>query len=259
MVNISRSLLFILTLIGSTVASAEQMQTTLKIGVAANFAEPLRRLITAYNQQNDHKIDAKISVAATGVLYQQVRHGAPFDMVFAADIKRPKLMVEEGFALPESRHTYAIGQLALWSAINDNTSVDALHTHERKIAIAAPHLAPYGKAARETLVTLGLWRKFHKQVITGNNISQTYQHTRTGAVEFGIISYSQLLLSDIGSGVLIDRNLHEPIEQQMIILNSSRDVELARSFQRFILSDSSQKFIMEMGYADPEIPIDDQQ
>ncbi|TLU66855.1 molybdate ABC transporter substrate-binding protein [Thalassotalea litorea] len=259
MVNISRSLLIILTLIGSTVASAEQMQTTLKIGVAANFAEPLRRLVTAYNQQNDHKIDAKISVAATGVLYQQVRHGAPFDLVFSADKKRPMLMEDEGFALENSRFTYAIGQLALWSATNPKTALDALQNHPGKIAIAAPHLAPYGKAAREALVSLGLWRKYHRQVITANNISQTYQQTRTGAVEFGIISHSQLLLSDIGSGVLIDRNLHEPIEQQMIILNSCKDVELARDFQRFILSDSSQKFIIEMGYADPETPIDEQQ
>ncbi|WP_185968050.1 molybdate ABC transporter substrate-binding protein [Thalassotalea sp. PS06] len=257
MVNILRSLTILLTLCLSYLANANEQP--LKIGVAANFAEPLRKLIETYNQQNDTKIDVKISVAATAVLYQQVRHGAPFDMVFAADKKRPRLIEEEGLGLADTRFTYAIGQLALWSAINDKTSIDLLQEHDRRIAIAAPHLAPYGKAAKEALLSLGLWRKYHNRVITGNNINQTYQHTRTGAVEFGIISHSQFLLSDIGSGVLIDSSLHEPIEQQMIILSSSNQIELARKFQQFILSDSSQKMIIKMGYADSGISVDDKQ
>lgn len=257
MVNIFRTLAIFLTLSLSQLTYASEQ--TLKIGVAANFAEPLRKLVEVYNQQNDTQVEVKLSVAATGVLYQQVRHGAPFDMIFAADVKRPELIEKEGFGLENSRFTYAIGQLALWSAINEKASIDQLQDHNRRIAIAAPHLAPYGKAAKEALLSLGLWRKYHNQVITGNNINQTYQHTRTGAVEFGIISHSQFLLSDIGSGVLIDSSLHEPIEQQMIILESSSQIELARKFQQFILSDSSQKMIIKMGYADSGFNVDDKQ
>ncbi|TKB47390.1 molybdate ABC transporter substrate-binding protein [Thalassotalea mangrovi] len=235
------------TLLLSATTKAEQ---SLKIGVSANFTEPLKQLVDTYNEKFEPDIDVKLSVAATGVLYQQVRHGAPFDMVFAADIKRPQLIEEEGLALENSRFTYATGQLALWSTTRDQVALDDLTPYQGRIAIAAPHLAPYGKASKEALLSLDLWRKFHDKVITGNNISQTYQQTRTGAVDFGIISYSQFLLSDTGSGVLIDSQLHEPIEQQMLILKSTLNEDLARKFQQFILSDSSQELIISMGYAD---------
>lgn len=218
----------------------------LRVAVSANFAKPVENLLAEFAKT--HPNQAQISVASTGVLYQQIRHGAPFDMLFAADVRRPELLEQQGFIDENSRKTYAFGQIALWSAVQEHVSLQDLTHHEERIAIAGPHLAPYGFAAKEALISLGLWRKYHNNIIVGTNINQTYQQTRTGAVQYGIISYSQLLISKVGSGVLVPINLYSPIEQQLIIIKDAENIELARQFSDFIMLPSSQKLIQSYGY-----------
>ena len=220
---------------------------TLRIAVASNFAKPLERLLTEFKKTHPH--NTQISSASSGVLYQQIRHGAPFDMFLSADIRRPELIEKQELVYENYRQPYAIGQIALWSATSGNPiSIDDLKQHDDRIAIAAPHIAPYGQAAKQALLNIDLWSKFHRKLITGNNINQTYQQTLTGAVRYGFISYSQLLDSNVGHGILIDNNLHTPLEQQMVVLKNARNIELATAFFNFLLSEKAQQLIAEQGY-----------
>ena len=219
----------------------------LKIAVSANFATSIKALVNEFKKT--HPFTEQISVASTGVLYQQIRHGAPFDIFLAADLRRPQLLEEQGLIHEKYRKTYAIGQLALWSATSDEAiKLDDLKTYKGRIAAAGPHIAPYGLAAKETLISLNLWAKYHQQLIVGNNINQTYQQILSGAVKYGFISYSQLLNSKVGQGVLIDTSLHHTLEQQMVVLKHAENISLAAQFFEFLLSNTAQKIITETGY-----------
>lgn len=218
----------------------------LKIAVSANFLQPLTLISKKFTEH--YQIEVELSSASTGVIYQQIRHGAPFDLFFSADEKRPLLLEQQGLSIEDSRKTYAIGQIALWSVTEDNISLASLTTHDGRIAISAPHLAPYGLAAKQAMVTLNLWSKYHNNSIVGNNVNQTYQFVSTGAVKYGFISYSQLLQSKTGQGVLIDHKLHQPITQQMVILKNGKNRNNAFKFEEFILRKQNQKLIKNLGY-----------
>ncbi|WP_371188668.1 molybdate ABC transporter substrate-binding protein [Thalassotalea maritima] len=220
---------------------------TLRIASSANFSNTLQALTKEFAKQHPHR--AKISTAATGVLYQQIRHGAPFDIFFSADVRHAQLLEQQQLIDESYRHTYAYGQLALWSNTEQSPiSLDKLTDYRGRIAIAAPHIAPYGLAAKQVLFNKNLWSKYHNQLITGHNVNQTYQQTLTGAVAYGFICYSQLLRSNQGHGVLIDHRLHQPIEQQMVVLKNAKNHDLARAFFDFVLSDAGQQLITESGY-----------
>lgn len=228
----------------------------LRIAVSANFAIPIEALVIEFKKT--HAFNEQISVASTGVLYQQIRHGAPFDIFLAADLRRPQLLEEQGLIHEKYRKTYAIGQLALWSATSDKSiSLDDLKTYDGRIAAAGPHIAPYGLAAKETLISLNLWTKYHQKLIVGNNINQTYQQIFSGAVSYGFISYSQLLNSKVGHGILIDSSLHHSLEQQMVVLKHAENISLAAQFFEFLLSNTAQTIISNTGYL-PAITIPEQ-
>lgn len=243
MVKIRVLLSYIIICFATFTAHAEK----LKIAVSANFATPIKALVEEFKKT--HPFTEQISVASTGVLYQQIRHGAPFDIFLAADIRRPQLLEEQELIFDKYRKTYAIGQLALWSANSDKSiSLDDLKDHQGRIAAAGPHIAPYGLAAKETLMSLNLWTKYHQKLIVGNNINQTYQQILSGAVSFGFISYSQLLSSKVGHGVLVDNSLHHVLEQQMVVLKHAENIELATQFFEFLLTNTAQKIMSETGY-----------
>lgn len=237
--------LFTLLLCG--VFSTNCFADNLRVAVAANFAKPIEKLVAEFKKS--HTMTAQISVASTGILFQQISHGAPFDIYFAADAKRPTLLDQHGFTLPNYRHTYAYGQLALWSAtVTSPITVNNLHAHQGRLAIANPQIAPYGLAAKQALQGLQLWQKFQHNLVVGSNINQTFQQVRTGAIDYGVVAYSQWLQSKDGNGILLSNTLHAPLEQQMVVLKQGQNNKLAKAFYQFILTDKAQQIISEMGY-----------
>lgn len=235
------------TLLLCCVLSANCFAENLRIAVAANFAKPIEKLVAEFNK--NHPFNAQISVASTGILFQQISHGAPFDIFLAADAKRPTLLVQQGLTIPGYHHTYAIGQLALWSAtISTPITIENLRLHQGRIAIANPKIAPYGLAAKQALESLNLWQKYQHNLIVGTNIGQTYQQAKTGAIDYGIVAYSQWVQSKDGNGILIPNALHAPLKQEMAVLKQGPNNELAKEFYQFMLTDKAQQIISEMGY-----------
>ncbi len=175
----SRRHLFALTtaLVFSALVHAEVVQ----VAVAANFTAPARALAEIFARTTGH--EAKLSFGATGAFYTQIKNGAPFDILLAADDERPIKLEQEGDTVPGSRFTYAIGQLVLWSAkpgfVDDQGAV-LKGGQFNKLAIANPKLAPYGAAAVETLDQLGLAAAVQPKLVTGESIGQTYNFIATG-------------------------------------------------------------------------------
>lgn len=217
----------------------------LRIAVSANFAPALKVLLA--NLPKKDAIDIQMISAATGTLYLQIKHGAPFDLFLSADSTRPELLEQEKLIIADSRKTYAYGQIALWSATQSLSDVSELNHYSGKLAIANPDTAPYGKAAQQALKNLSLWPQLKNNLITGININQTFQQVRSQAVPFGIVAYSQLAMNKY-QGIIIPPEYYQPIAQQLVIIKSSQQVKLAQQISDFILQVNNQDKLVQLGY-----------
>lgn len=223
--------------------------TPLRIAVASNFTPVLKVLLKEFSKKT--AIKSQIISGASGAMFLQIKHGAPYDIFLSADSIRPEQLETAGYALKSSRKTYAIGQLALYSSApnaSGEQSLEQLALNTERFAIANPKIAPYGKAAKETLEHLGLWQAYQHRLIKGINIGQTFMQVRSKAVSNGIVANSQLVLNNL-AGQIIPTHYHQPIEQQLIIIRASKQQAKAKRLSDFLLSATSQEIIVNYGYA----------
>ena len=230
---------------------------SLKVAVAANFTPALKALIKAYDAHSDQEI--VVISGSTGKLFTQIEHGAPFDLFFAADQKRPAMLVKNGLALPESQFTYAIGALVLWSK-----RWDAQEARERllsgrfeRLAMANPKLAPYGEAAIASMASLGVkLEEGENKILEGENIAQAFQFLRFGSADLGFVSLSQIRQHETSNSVkasywVIPAKHHSPIAQDVVVLERSHDNKNTAKFLRFIQSEQARNIMLDYGYSQP--------
>lgn len=202
------------------------------IAVASNFAAPMKKLATQFEQTTGHTLT--LSYGATGKLYAQIKNGAPFDVLLAADDKTPARLMREGDAV--QRQTYAIGRLVLWSdrpGFIDGSDAVLRQNRFQRLAIANPRLAPYGSAAMEVLTQLKLTDRVQGKWVIGENIAQTYQFVASGNAELGFVALSQVMQDGklvSGSAWLVPASLHSPIRQDAVLLKRGENNEAARAF-----------------------------
>ena len=242
---VRRLLLALALLLGPTQVQAE----TALIAVAANFAKPSERLIQAFAAGTDH--DIEVSTGSTGALAAQIRNGAPFMAFLAADEERPKQLEAEGLAVAGTRFTYAVGRLVLWGpdprwiALDPATSL--ANPELKHLAIANPKVAPYGRAAEETLTALGLWDAIQPKLVRGEDVAQTYQFVASGNAELGFVALSQVI-DRSGSRWEVPQDLYAPIRQQAVLLAPGKDNEAAKAFLDFLRSEPAREIVRSMGY-----------
>ncbi|MGF6273191.1 molybdate transport system substrate-binding protein [Massilia sp. UYP11] len=240
------SLLAILTTMGT--AHAGEVQ----VAVAANFAGPMEKLAEQFQRDTGHK--AVLASGATGKFYAQIRNGAPFEVLLAADDATPARLETEGHVVAGSRFTYAVGRLVLWSA-RDGV-VDAggkvLNTASyRHLAIANPKTAPYGAAAIATLQKLGLVEAVRPRIVQGENIAQAWQFTSTGNAELGFVAQAQVWRDGkftAGSGWIVPANMHAPIRQDAALLAKGERNPAARALLHYLRTDKAKALIRSFGY-----------
>jgi molybdate transport system substrate-binding protein len=239
--------------VSALVVSAQCSAAEIRVATASNFRNAMSALVQEFEQVSGHQVVPVYG--ATGKLFAQIINGAPFDAFFAADSRRPERLEQDGLALPGSRFTYARGQLVLWSSragyVDDHGRVLELGNF-RHLAIANPELAPYGAAARDVLVALGLWQALSHKLVQGENISQAFLFVHSGNAELGFVAWSQLVSGAQpveGSYWQVPENLHRPVEQQAVALI---DNEAARAFMSFIRSEEAARIIRDHGYSTAE-------
>ncbi len=223
-----------------------------QVAVAANFAEPIKAIAAVLEKTTGHTL--KISLGATGGLYAQIRNGAPFDVMLAADTKTPAQLETDGLAQPGSRFTYATGKLVLWSA--DAAKVDAQGAvlkgeRFRKLAIANPKTAPYGAAAMQAMGKLGLAATLSPKLVQGESLGQTYNFVHTGNAEIGFVALSQVLEGGrlkSGSMWTVPQNLYAPIQQDAVLLKRGANNEAAVALMKLLKSTNIQDLIRSLGY-----------
>jgi molybdate transport system substrate-binding protein len=234
--------------LAAVVAGAHAEQAS--VAVAANFSAPMKRLAPLFEKTTGHTL--ALSSGGTGKFYTQIRHGAPFDVLLAADDETPARLAREGDAL--RTQTYAIGRLALWSA--DAAKLDGSDAVLRrgaynKLAVANPKLAPYGAAALQVLDRLGVLAQAKDKFVTGENIGQTHQFVASGNVDIGFVALSQVWLDGRltgGSAWIVPAALHAPIRQDAALLKRGEANPAARALLDFLKTPQAQAVIRSYGY-----------
>jgi molybdenum ABC transporter, periplasmic molybdate-binding protein len=220
-----------------------------------NFA--IKELIVEYEKQSGNHV--KLSLGSSGNLYAQLQNGAPFDLYLSADIGYPKKLEEAGLTVPGSLYRYAVGRVVLWvpksSPLEVSKGLTVLREQTiRKIAIANPKHAPYGRAAVAAMEHEQVYADVKDRLVLGENISQAAQFIESGACDVGIIALSLALaptMKNAGAYWQIPAEAHPPLEQGAVILKQSKNQETVRHFLTFMQGPQGQEIMTRYGFTLP--------
>ncbi|MBB1074947.1 molybdate ABC transporter substrate-binding protein [Rhodoferax sp. 4810] len=221
------------------------------VAVAANFTAPMKTIAADFEKDTGHKVVA--SYGATGKFYAQIKNGAPFEVLLAADDETPAKLIKENAAVAGSAFTFAVGKLVLWSpkqAIVDGSGQVLKNGGFDHIALANPKTAPYGAAAVATMKALGVLGGLEPKFVVGENITQTYQFVSTGNALLGFVALSQVLVDGkiAGSSWVVPANLYTPILQDAVILDKGKGKPAAEAFMKYLKTDKARAVIKSYGY-----------
>ena len=232
---------------------AEAVAGEVTVAVAANFTGPMQKIAQEFERDTGHK--AQLAFGSTGKFYAQIKNGAPFEVLLAADDETPAQLEKEGFALSGTRFTYATGRLALWSKnpylVDDKGEVLRSNRFE-KLAIADPKLAPYGVAAMEVIQHLGVQAKVTPKLVQGESIGQTYQFISTENAQLGFVALSQISFDariSLGSAWIVPLSMYTPLKQDALLLNAGKDNAAALALMKYLQADKAKTIIRQYGYA----------
>jgi molybdate transport system substrate-binding protein len=227
-------------------------ENRLTVAAASDLAFAFKELSSRYERETGTEI--VISFGSTGQLTQQIENGAPFDIFFAADRRHIERLKEKGFTIPGTEKSYAQGRIVLAVNMKEGVNItkidDLLNPSVRRIAIANPDHAPYGIAAKEALMSKGLWDKVKSKLVYGENIRQALLFIQTRNATAGIVALSVADVPEI-SYTPIDVKLHNPIVQAVAVLKKTRLRDEALSFIDYINGPTGRRIMKRYGFLLP--------
>jgi molybdate transport system substrate-binding protein len=222
------------------------------VAAAADLNHPFNELGKLFTQKTGQRV--RLSFGSSGLLAKQIEQGAPFDVFAAADLGFVEQVEKKGLIIPGTKQLYAQGHLVLWQRKDVGTQVnslaDLLKPEVKRIAIANPEHAPYGRAAQQALESQRLWDQLKSKIVYGENISQTLQFASSGNVDAAIVALS-ISRNTQGRYVLIDEKLHKPIQQWLAILRRTKHEHAARQFVAFITGPDGRRVLERYGFTWP--------
>ncbi len=243
-------------------ASAQE----LKVAAASDLSSAMQKLVPVFEKQTG--IHVSVSLGSSGNFFAQIQNGAPFDVFLSADKSYPEKLAQAGQAEPGTLAPYARGRLVIW-VTNTSTfhfevkegnilsgGLDTLTRPEvRKIAIANPEHAPYGRAAVAALAHYKIYDQVKNKLVLGENISQTAQFAQSGSVDIGFIALSSAIseaMAKSGHYVLLPEESYPPIEQAGVVIKVSNNKEQAKRFLNFLTSAEGQAVLHSLGFGPPQ-------
>jgi len=258
MSNLGRVAMMVLLVVNCS-TNLHPAEGALSVAAAADLRFALDDIITAFEIAHPNT-KVQTSYGSSGNFYSQMSQGAPFDIFFSADVFYPQKLIEAGLGVVDSKFSYAIGRLVIWVPITSTIDpgklgVKALkHKSVRKIAIANPEHAPYGKAAMAAMQKLGVYDSIKDKLVFGENISQTAQFVESGSAEIGIIAMSLAIsptLKDKGRYWEVPVDSYPRLEQGGVILRRSANTALAQDFRAFVLGKAGKAVLRRYGFFMP--------
>lgn len=237
-------------------ASASAQEIT--VAAAADMSGALPELAAAYTKKTGQAV--KVSFGASGNLTNQIRNGAPFDIFFSADEQYPQQLISDGLALKDTLYRYAIGRLVLW--VPNDSPLDLsklgikalLDPAVKKISIANPATAPYGRAAEAALRHFGIYDQVSSRLVVGENVSQAAQFVDSGNAQAGLIALSHAVapaLKDKGRYWTVPLDAYPTLNQAAVVLARSKQQDAARKFLEFLRSPEATSLLTSYGFSLP--------
>lgn len=248
-----RALSFAALILFSEILAAEE----LRIATASNFTGAMREITELFEEKTAHRV--LLSTGSSGKFYAQISKGAPFDLFFSADQKKPEALESDGLVVKDGRFTYAEGALVAVAGKNSGFTNESLQEaiidgDIGRIALANPRLAPYGEAAVEALGHLNIANSGKNTFVYADNVAQVWQFIHLGLVDVGFVARSQLGLDILGSATAfwaVPKAMYTPIRQDVAWLKQGQDNSAAEAFLRFIRSPDVDAILHNYGYKKP--------
>jgi molybdate transport system substrate-binding protein len=235
--------------------SHAQQTNKIRIAAASDLKFALDSIAAIFKKNNPGTVD--ITYGSSGKFFEQLSNGAPFDIFFSADISYPEQLKEKRLVLSEV-YPYGVGRIVLWSKKIDPEKEgmnSLLQSSIKKIAIANPAHAPYGKRAEEALSHYQLLETLKEKLVYGENISQTAQFVTTGAADIGIVALSLALSPNMkkenGKYFLIPESSHQPLVQGVVLMRPAEGNKLAEAFLQFVKSETATAILQHFGFTKP--------
>jgi molybdate transport system substrate-binding protein len=249
-----RKLLALLLLLAGTFAAAQEII----VAAAADMSSALPQLAATYTKKTG--LTVKLSFGSSGNLANQIRNGAPFDIFFSADEEYPQQLIAEGLAAKDTLYRYAVGRLVLWVPSDSPLDLSKLGIQVlldpsvKKISIANPATAPYGRAAAAALRHFGIYDQVSSRLVLGENVSQAAQFVESGNAQVGLIALSHALapaLKDKGRYWTIPLDTYPTLNQAAVVLSKSKQPDAARKFLEFLRSPEANSMLSSYGFSVP--------
>lgn len=256
--NRNRWTMVLFTVVTVLVLGSVSWAGEVTIAAASDLNFAFKELVAEFEKSTGHKV--KLSLGSSGNFFAQIQNGAPYDLYFSADIRYPRKLVERDHAVADSLYSYAIGRIVLWVPTRSTLNVDQqglkalLDSAAKKIAIANPKHAPYGRAAVAAMEHAKVYESVKDRLVLGENISQAAQFVESGAADVGIIALSLALappMKAAGRYWEIPTETHPPIEQAAVVLTAGKNRDEAQAFLSFIRGVEGQAIMQRYGFVVP--------
>jgi molybdate transport system substrate-binding protein len=225
----------------------------LLVSAAGNLTPVLQELGPLFEEASGYKL--LTNIASTGQLMEQIVAGAPVDVFLAADRSATDQLDQQGLLVSESVEPYCRGRLVLWtrpgSSVSVKTVQDLTAPDVKRISLANPDHAPYGRAAREALESAGLWDDLQPKLVPAENVNQAFQFAESGNTDVGMVALSLVILAD-GNYELVPEELHEPLLQTLAIVATSPRRSEAEQFVAYLTGDQGRAILQKYGFMLPD-------
>lgn len=250
---LKRRAFLMIALMALSLASAARTQE-IRVAAAADLKFAMQDVSVQFEKLTGKKVD--VTYGSSGNFFSQLQNGAPFALFFSADIDYPRKLEAAGIAEPGTLYEYAIGRISIWMPADAQVDLSSLgwkallDTSVRKIAIANPEHAPYGRAAVAALQKAGIYDQVKSKLVYGENISQAAQFVQSGNAQAGIVAMSLAVSPGMKDGKRweIPAGMHPPIEQAAILLKAATNKNAARAFLEFVKSKTGRATLANYGF-----------
>jgi molybdate transport system substrate-binding protein len=252
--GLRRTILIFCAMAGGLAAGALASAQTLTIAAASDLQAVLPALARNFEQQTG--VMTRLTFGSSGNIFSQLQNGAPFDVFLSADLGYPQQLIQGGQAVADTLYEYASGRIVVWARKDAGLDMQRglamlSDSRVRKVAIANPEHAPYGRAAVAALRHENLYDAVQPKLVLGENISQAAQFVQSGNADAGILALSVALapaLQPVGVYREIPSAFHPPIRQAAVVLRSSNHQKKARDFLEFLKRPESLKLLADFGF-----------
>lgn len=233
-------------------SSLNKSDNEITVAAAADLVLAFKEIGEEFEKSTGNKV--KLIFSSSGTAREQIENGAPYDVYASANIKFVDDLISKGKIIPDSKELYAVGRIGIATLKGNSFKVndvkDLCESKYKKIAIANPEHAPYGKASKEALESLGLWDKLKDKMVYCKDIQDVLNILRSGNVEAAFISLSVYKKDEVDF-LLIDDKLHSPLKQAMAVVKGTKKEKIARDFIKFVNGDTGRKIMKKYGFVLP--------